>query len=872
LKLTYDGFISLYRSLEISIIPVGKDKKPLVKWEEYQNRPPTNEELTKWFLEPAEKPNVAVVCGKISGGLVILDFENEEDFKTFFKDDILKQTMVVKTPHGGVHVWLRETGEVPRRSIRICEDPALDLLGEGGYALAPPSIIDHSKCDKNKCNRQGVSEYEVISTTFRPLEVKSVYQAVLERAKSLGWKLKEKPRVDEILQGVPEGMRNNSAFAYARYLLFKVKLDPQTVWAELQRWNGLNNPPLDERELRTVWESAQRYPYVSQKAEAQAQEATEVDQKALEIAEKILVSENVLEALKKECLDHIIVGEDKNKLLMVVLLLSGPYSKVERKITQIIMLGGQPGVGKSELASLSRAFKVKEVGRFTAHAIDYTDLSNHEVLYIKELAYLDAEKEGVATIKFLSTEDQGYVVEYVVRDDKGRLTTETKMIPPITVVTTTTRVLVDSQFERRAWIINPDESNEQTRRILEFKAQLKVEEQLVKLGQKACTSKEFAFQVLKALVGKLEPVKVIIPYPRTLARLLNVEVLRTRGDYDKLYALTLLTAFLLQKKLPRDNGVVLALPSTLLHALDIAAEPLNTMSTRLDARIRALIQELRALGKVNADDVVNHEDRIKLAKRLGRDEKTVRNYLKKMVEEGYMVEEPDPVDKRYINHRLMKGLDDIVASTSGLKYGNQSGNRDFPLSIFLDAFNETVEFIKENCGKYWGDGKALADALKAEILQHVQDDKARLTTLAVLSTIFDHHEVENVEMEKSGFHISFHNPTVQETNSLDILDKKDNLTKICDKGSGLNMQGQSIDTTADPTTKPCQNVQDDKAKDTKDEPALEQDTIPKPFENSETYSKLYRYKTCKCGPWRTLEMAREHARLMPGHEIEEVEG
>jgi DNA-binding MarR family transcriptional regulator len=202
---------------------------------------------------------------------------------------------------------------------------------------------------------------------------------------------------------------------------------------------------------------------------------------------------------------------------------------------------------------------------------------------------------------------------------------------------------------------------------------------------------------------------------------------------------------------------VLALPSTLLHALDIAAEPLNTMSTRLDARIRALIQELRTLGKVNADDVVNHEDRVKLAKRLGKDEKTVRNYLKKMVEEGYMVEEPDPVDKRYINHRLMKGLDDIVASASGLKYGNQSGNRDFPLSIFLDAFNETVEFIKENCGKYWGDGKALADALKAEILQHVQDDKARLSTLAVLSTIFDHHEIKNVEMENLGFHNSFHN-------------------------------------------------------------------------------------------------------------------
>jgi len=49
-------------------------------------------------------------------------------------------------------------------------------------------------------------------------------------------------------------------------------------------------------------------------------------------------------------------------------------------------------------------------------------------------------------------------------------------------------------------------------------------------------------------------------------------------------------------------------------------------------------------------------------------------------------------------------------------------------------------------------------------------DKARLSTLAVLSTIFDQHEIKNVETEKLGFHISFQ---LQENNALDNLDKKD---------------------------------------------------------------------------------------------------
>jgi len=35
-----------YRELGFSIIPVGKDKKPLIKWEEFQKRIASKEELT----------------------------------------------------------------------------------------------------------------------------------------------------------------------------------------------------------------------------------------------------------------------------------------------------------------------------------------------------------------------------------------------------------------------------------------------------------------------------------------------------------------------------------------------------------------------------------------------------------------------------------------------------------------------------------------------------------------------------------------------------------------------------------------------------------------------------------------------------------
>lgn len=247
----------------ISIIPlVPGGKKPLVAWAEYQKRPPTEAELESWFSDG--KANLGAVCGAVSGGLVALDFEDRVSFERFFNKAILNATLVVKTPHGGVHVWLKETGEVPRRSIRISKAPALDLLGEGGYGVLPPSRIDHTKCDKTKCSWKGWGQYEITSSTDEIMPTKGVFEFVMRRCRQLGWDLTEtRPRVEEILPGVSVGMRNSAAFQYARYLLFKVKLDPTAVMAELKRWNQLNNPPLLEDELETVWRSAQRYPFAS---------------------------------------------------------------------------------------------------------------------------------------------------------------------------------------------------------------------------------------------------------------------------------------------------------------------------------------------------------------------------------------------------------------------------------------------------------------------------------------------------------------------------------------------------------------------------------------------------------------------------------
>lgn len=60
--------------------------------------------------------------------------------------------------------------------------------------------------------------------------------------------------------GVSEGERNDAAFRHAKTLVNDFEVDEAEAWPLLSDWNRANQPPLDEAELRQVFESAQRSP------------------------------------------------------------------------------------------------------------------------------------------------------------------------------------------------------------------------------------------------------------------------------------------------------------------------------------------------------------------------------------------------------------------------------------------------------------------------------------------------------------------------------------------------------------------------------------------------------------------------------------
>ena len=60
-----------------SVIPIiPKDKKPLIRWEEYQTRRATEDEIKEWWAKWPDA-NGGIVTGTVSG-LVVIDIDSVE--------------------------------------------------------------------------------------------------------------------------------------------------------------------------------------------------------------------------------------------------------------------------------------------------------------------------------------------------------------------------------------------------------------------------------------------------------------------------------------------------------------------------------------------------------------------------------------------------------------------------------------------------------------------------------------------------------------------------------------------------------------------------------------------------------------------------
>jgi hypothetical protein len=224
---------------------VPRDKRPLVPWRPFQDRAPEAAEVRDWFARWPEA-NVALVTGA-RAGLVVLDVDPghggaESLAELEARHGALEPTVEAHTGGGGRHLYFAHPGGEVRNRTGLA--PGLDLRGDGGLVVAPPSLHPSGR---RYAWRAGRAPGEV---PLAPLP-----QWLEEPPAGAGERTGHPPEHWRELarEGVEAGRRNATLASFTGHLLWH-GVDPAVILELMLAWNRARcRPPLsDEEVVRTV--------------------------------------------------------------------------------------------------------------------------------------------------------------------------------------------------------------------------------------------------------------------------------------------------------------------------------------------------------------------------------------------------------------------------------------------------------------------------------------------------------------------------------------------------------------------------------------------------------------------------------------------
>ena len=119
----------------IAVIPLqGKRPSFFLRWKRYQKRLPTEATIESW--QRAGFESYGIICGAVSGGLFVIDFDDAKLYAAFCRAfPHLSDGRTVQTRRG-YHVYLRADFPVAARRFQGC-----DIKGEVGYVVGPGSQV-----------------------------------------------------------------------------------------------------------------------------------------------------------------------------------------------------------------------------------------------------------------------------------------------------------------------------------------------------------------------------------------------------------------------------------------------------------------------------------------------------------------------------------------------------------------------------------------------------------------------------------------------------------------------------------------------------------------------------------------------------------
>jgi predicted P-loop ATPase len=137
-----------YLARGFSVVPVAaREKRPAIAWRAFEKKAAPRDVVVDWFEGPRAAHGVGIITGAVSGNIFVLDVDvgpGKDGADTLralqLRHDDLPETPEVRTGGGGRHLYFRAPPGVLVKTGTNILGPGVDVRGEGGFVVAPPSV------------------------------------------------------------------------------------------------------------------------------------------------------------------------------------------------------------------------------------------------------------------------------------------------------------------------------------------------------------------------------------------------------------------------------------------------------------------------------------------------------------------------------------------------------------------------------------------------------------------------------------------------------------------------------------------------------------------------------------------------------------
>ena len=236
-----------YASRGLAVFPLKpRDKAPITTHGVHEAT--TNfDQIKKWWAK-YPNANIGIACGKISGGLLVVDVDRKpngvdglDSLNEWERENgKLPETVRSITGSGGSHIFYRIDGTGKNR-VNLLD--GVDIRSDGGYVVAPPSIHNNG------------NQYE---WEYDPDEYEVAHgDEVLDRLLSFG--KREQTDTFTMPDKVGKGKRNDTLYKLACSLQARNLPDAVIMASCISANKEMCDPPLKDDELNKIVESALRH-------------------------------------------------------------------------------------------------------------------------------------------------------------------------------------------------------------------------------------------------------------------------------------------------------------------------------------------------------------------------------------------------------------------------------------------------------------------------------------------------------------------------------------------------------------------------------------------------------------------------------------